>query len=260
MCILTVMNTTVSEASRPPTKSRSGSTARGVTISIATTLGLMVALGAAGTASYLAGVGGYGPLGWAMVPIALLIAGLLSARHAWRHVGFRRPVLRTTAGMLGILFSTLLVAGVIGTSSGVGVPWVAIPGWLGLAVVVGFVEETIYRGILPRLFPSGRPVLAVVVPTLAFTLAHSVTAVSPDQSAGGLVRLIVFALGFGVVAAMLTRLTASVYPAIMLHVAFDAAGFTLAATNQVVTDLISIAVVIVGAVVLTTLAVRRPTP
>lgn len=202
---------------------------------------LVVVMGVAGTVGYLAGLEGYAPLALALGPVAVVLVVALTRRGAWARTGFVRPDLRGSGARTAVGLAALLPVAVLATAGSVDLAPAGLAGFVALAGLVAFVEETVFRGLLPARFPRTRPVLAVVVPTAAFALAHAVTAVSPDQPAATAARTIAFALAFGLLAALLTRRTASIWPAIILHAAVDALGFLVTARDAVVTDSLLIA-------------------
>lgn len=209
---------------------------------IGVTLGLVVLLGAVGTVAYTMGLTGYAPLVAAYVPLAAVIAIMLTVRRGWGIVGFRRVNLRHPATALALVLVSMLPIAAVADSTGFSTSALATVGFAGMAVLVGFVEETLFRGILPRVFASPEAVKTVVATSVAFAVAHSVTALSPDQSVGATAATVAFAFLFGVVASLLVRITGSIWPAIVLHATFDFAGFVLTPRSSMVTDSISIAV------------------
>lgn len=223
---------------------------------IIATLTLVVVLGGVGTASYAFGLTGYAPLAIAFIPLAAVLAIGLTQRRGWRQIGFkrfdRRPA-TIVALALGASLPVIVLATATGLSTGVS----ATLGFAGLALLVGFVEETIFRGILPRRFASPTAAATVALTSIAFAVAHSITVLSPDQSTAAASRTVVFAFLFGVIASLLVRLTGSIWPSIVLHATFDFAGFVLTPQSGPLTDTLTIAVALVVAVVLALLSRQR---
>ncbi|MDO5752474.1 CPBP family intramembrane glutamic endopeptidase [Arthrobacter sp.] len=222
-----------------------------------TTAGLVVFLGAVGTVSYLLGFTGYLPLVAAFIPLAAATAIGLTMRRSWRVTGFRRIETRRPGAATAMVLVAALPIAVIVSSNGVDAPGVGILAFAGLAILVGFVEESIFRGILLRLFSARAPWVGVVATSVGFAVAHSAAALSPEQSITESLATIVFAFFFGVIACTLVRMTGSIWPAIALHVAFDFSGFVLVPRSAEVTDLVSVAVAAVLAVVLVLVARRH---
>lgn len=217
--------------------------------------GLVLVLGITGTLAYLAGVTGYAPLAFGFAPIALALTVVLSLRRAWRPLGFRAPR-RTRAARAAMVSVAALPISAAAVSTGFGVNAGAAAGFIALAVLVGFVEETIFRGILLRAFRARGWVAATLITSTAFAVAHTVTAISPDADGGQVARTIAFAFLFGIVAALLTDTTGSIWPAIILHAAFDTVGFVLTPRSPILTDLVSIGICATLAALLVILRTR----
>ena len=222
---------------------------------ILTTLGLIVFLAAVGTVSYLLGFTGYLPLAAAFIPLAIALGIFLSVRQSWRATGFR-PVAKTYPGVLkAIVLVAALPIAVIVCSDGVNASGAAIIEFAGLALLVGFVEETIFRGILLRAFASHNAIVGFVATSIGFAVAHSAAAISPNQSIATTLNTIVFAFLFGVIASFLVRMTDSICPAIALHATFDFAGFVFHPRSATITDLVSI--VLAAALVVILILISR---
>lgn len=241
-----------------PTSLRTSSrTSRPYLALVVTTLGLIVFLGAVGTVSYLLGFTGYLPLAAAFIPLAIALALFLTIRQSWRSTGFR-PVATTNPGaMIAIVLVAALPIAVAACSNGFSASGVAILIFAGLALLVGFVEETIFRGILLRAFASHNATAGILATSIGFAVAHSAAALSPDQSLATTLNTIVFAFLFGVIASILVRMTTSIWPVIAVHATFDFAGFVLHSRSAAVTDLVSILVAAALVVILLLISRRH---
>ncbi len=222
-----------------------------------TTLGLIVFLGAVGTVSYLLGFTGYLPLAAAFIPLAIACVIFLTFRHSWRAAGFRPVAMTHPFAVPAVVLVAALPIAVFACSNRFSASGVAILEFAGLALLVGFVEETIFRGILLRAFASHGAIVGVVATSVGFAVAHAAAALSPDQSLGTSVSTIVFAFLFGVIASLLVRMTDSIWPAIALHATFDFAGFVLHARSAAITDLVTIVVAAALVVILVFTSRRR---
>ena len=222
---------------------------------ISVTLGLVLIMGVTGTLAYLAGLTGYAPLALAFAPIALVLVIIFSWRRDWRSLGFRRP--QATSSARWVMLVALLPVSVISLSLGLDTGAPFLIEFAGLALLVAFVEESLFRGVLLRAFASSGWILAVTVTSAAFALAHSVTALSPAADLGGVIRTILFAFLFGIVAALSTILTQSVLPAMVLRAAFNFVGFILTPRSAVLTDSVSIALCGALAVLLVVVRARE---
>lgn len=203
------------------------------------TVGLVVAMGVAGTVAYLAGVTGYAPLAWALVPIAIGLCVVIAIRGDWAGLGFT-SLPRGRGWVIAGAALIVLPLPSVALATGFGVTGAGLPGYVGLALLVAFVEEAIFRGILWRAFRSQGLMSATLITSAAFALAHTVTAISPDADQVTVVKTVVFAFLFGVLAALLVETTGSIWPAIAVHAAFDLAGFVLVERSAALVDTLSI--------------------
>ena len=222
---------------------------------VGVTLSLVLIMGATGTVAYLAGLTGYAPLALAFAPITLVLAIIFHWRRSWSRLGFRRPL--TTPSARTVLLVALLPVVVVSLSMGTEMGALSVAGFAALALLVAFVEESLFRGVLLRAFASSGWIRAVIATSAAFALAHSVTAISPDADLAGVARTVLFAFLFGIVAALSTLLTNSILPAIALHAAFDFAGFILTPRSVAITDTVSIALCAALAVLLVVVKARE---
>jgi len=89
--------------------------------------------------------------------------------------------------------------------------------WIAVAASVGFAEELVYRGYFIQQLRAftGSVAAAIVFQAVLFAIAHA------DQGSFAMLRFGVYALVFGVVAAVWRR---SLAPTIFCHVGIDMAG------------------------------------
>jgi membrane protease YdiL (CAAX protease family) len=226
---------------------RSLTAKRPLLFAILTTVALVVALGAAGTALFLTGSETLSPVPVVFTPIAIGLAIWATATRRWGILGFRGfRITRPLAVRIGVPASGLLVIAAV--FSGGPAERSALD-WLGLLLFVGlvaFVEETIFRSVLLKILaPQGR-LRAVIISSLAFAFAHAVNALG-GQDLDATIRQIVFAFAFGFLAAVMLLAMSSVWPSIVLHAAFDLIQLGSAHQTPAVVDWIMIALVAGGA-------------
>lgn len=184
----------------------------------------------------------------------------MSVRRRWRATGFRPVDLKQSGTVMAIVLVAALPIGVIVSSAGFAANGIQILQFAGLALLVGFVEETIFRGILLRLFAARSPWVGIVATSVGFAVAHSAAALSPDQSLTVSITTVIFAFLFGMVAATLVRITGSIWPAIALHITFDFVGFVLTPHSAEITNAASIAVAVVLMLILTRISRQQAKP
>jgi hypothetical protein len=185
------------------------------------TAALVVALGLAGTVIFLTGLplSSPVPVVYGIVAVALAIWATVTRR--WSGLGYRRVSIARGPAVVGsgVAAAVLLLA--LTTSSGpVQQGLTSWTGLVGFVLLVAFVEETLFRGVFVSVLRSRGVVLAVVVSATAFAFAHAVNVLGGESTADA-VRQVAFALGFGLVAAVLYVRSGSLWPSLVFHAAFD---------------------------------------
>lgn len=102
-----------------------------------------------------------------------------------------------------------------------------------LAIVVGMVEELIFRGILLRAWSTKGVVTAVIITSALFGLVH-LSQLMGEQTGAMTFLQMAFAVFFAVVSAQLVFITGSILPTILLHILFD--GVQLITTDPTATN------------------------
>lgn len=192
-----------------------------------------------GTSPVLIGFGILGPV----------LAVYLVVSHRARAFGFRKVQPRRWLAYLPAVVVLLVTVAANGFYLQQA-PEVAVGRVVLLCLLVGFVEETVYRGMMVRLLLGRSVTLAVLVPTALFGLSHSLN-LSSGQSPAATLGQVAFALSFGLCATMMWLIGKSVWPLIAFHGLYDFTVLTGPAVNEsaVVVALNTIALV-VGALVL----------
>ncbi|WP_024864400.1 CPBP family intramembrane glutamic endopeptidase [Butyrivibrio sp. FCS014] len=104
------------------------------------------------------------------------------------------------------------------------------PSYQGIALVfavlsmilVGFVEEMIFRGFLFRaMLKDGKPVVAIVVSALTFGIGHIVNLLNGQASLETLAQVF-FAISWGFIFTMVCYKSGSIIPCILAHSIIDA--------------------------------------
>lgn len=98
-----------------------------------------------------------------------------------------------------------------------------IPGFIWLAVAVGFNEEVWYRGLVISVLRSYGLRYAVVAQAVLFAVLHLANLLGGRSIGYALLQLLFSGL-FGLVAGLLYVLTHSLWPVIAAHFAYDAAA------------------------------------
>jgi membrane protease YdiL (CAAX protease family) len=152
---------------------------------------------------------------------ALLALLLLSALHWWRETGFARGL--TGQGVklyiVPIVFIGLpsLVQGVAGSIH------TAVFDIALVALLIGFVEEAFFRGLIMRtLLPKG-VLFSAIVSSVVFALMH-LTNLLGDVPPAYVIGQLLVTFGMGLFLAALWLRTGSIWPLILLHAVRDFGG------------------------------------
>ncbi|MBH0130797.1 CPBP family intramembrane glutamic endopeptidase [Salinibacterium sp. NK8237] len=214
---------------------------------VGTTITLIVLLGIAGTAIYLTGIPLSSPVPVIFLPIAIGIASWATLTKRWQLLGFRGI---NTPGPTSIIALMPLIIVAALTAATTGGPAALTPvAWLGitgLVLLVAFVEETVFRSIFIAILRSRGTSKAIVVSTIAFSLAHSVNVLT-GQDLDSTIRQIVFALAFGLAASCVYLHTGSIWPTLIFHVIFNFIQLTSVNQTPAIVDWIMTAIMFLGA-------------
>jgi membrane protease YdiL (CAAX protease family) len=153
---------------------------------------------------------------WGNLVLSLILAVLLTRLHWWREVGFAWP--QRPGALLYALFPLIVLFDnsfeELGLADGSFLR-------LGIAMaLVGFVEETLYRGVMLRiLLPSGTW-KAAIVSSAIFGLAHGM-GVLVGQDLARIFFQIGYASAIGFAYAAIVIRTGALWPVILLHFAIN---------------------------------------
>ena len=195
-------------------------------------LALLLAVNAAGVAA--AQAMSLPPQSFSLVTeivVVIVLAIVVSAMRWWREIGFRKA--ESPKALLWFLPALALTAG----SLSFGIYTTEIRALLVFAVLAaasGFVEETIFRGLMLRAFLPRGAWTAVLVPSVIFGLSHAANLLAgADPLVTGVQILYALAIGIGFGAvAVKTRL---IWPLVIAHGLGNFFSFINAPTNQALT-------------------------
>lgn len=192
--------------------------------------------------------------------LAALAAILLTRLHAWRDVGFRP--LRTPRDLRLYWIPLFPVLPVLGTAiaSLAGIEPGRLASYLALAALVGFVEETFFRGLILRALVARGTWRAAIVSSVLFALAHGANLLVGADPAATLLQ-VGYAAAIGFAFAAVALRTGAIWPLVIIHGLIDAAAFVTAdgtvATGISTTDVLVQAGYAVGFVVYGVLVMPR---
>ncbi|MGY2896506.1 CPBP family intramembrane glutamic endopeptidase [Deinococcus sp. UYEF24] len=174
-----------------------------------------------GTAAHVTRVSSEGVTATASTILSVLAVGLLSALSWWRAAGFRRA--DTPHDLLWFL--PLLLPVVLNLCLGLDFRSLILTVELLLiSLLIGFSEETIFRGLMLNALKAKGPWTAATVTSVLFRLSHALNLLSGKSGAEILIQICyALAIGFGFAAVALT--TGLLWPLILVHALIDFTSF-----------------------------------
>jgi uncharacterized protein len=176
---------------------------------------------ASGTVAFILKLPGMGLYAIANSVLTLLGVIFLTVTHRWKAIGFK-PLARS--GDLA-LFAIWLVSIVINLLFGVQFTSLGqVAGLLGLAAMVGFVEETFFRGFMLRALQSHGAWRAVLVSSVLFGITHAMNVLGGEDTLAAALQ-VCYALAIGIACAALALRTGVIWPLIIGHALTDFVAF-----------------------------------
>jgi membrane protease YdiL (CAAX protease family) len=176
---------------------------------------LLVAMMAAGTYATLKQLGYTAPVLIAFIPIALVLAAYFTLRRKWSYFGFR-PLSSIPSGNWIYFAPLLLILLIIGVKGFREISASEVLFYLLFTLLVGFVEESIYRGLILKTLLAKGVKTAVIVSSLLFSITHILNALSGQNMTQTLLQVI-YALLIGTVLALLMVKNDNIIPLILFH-------------------------------------------
>lgn len=176
---------------------------------------LLFAVFAAGAYATIAKLDYTAPILISFIPIALVCIVYFTVRKRWRAYGFNSLSALSPSNLF--YYAPLLLILIILSLKGFkAVTLTELLFFVFFTVLVGFVEETVYRGmILHILLPKGIAP-AVITSSILFSLTHALNMLSGQDIARTILQL-VYALLVGAVLALLMVKTKQILPLILFH-------------------------------------------
>ncbi len=165
--------------------------------------------------------------------LAAVTAWLLNHLGWWQSAGFRRPY-RWLYLLLFWLPAFPLISLVVALLAGIQPAAIAL--WrfallFFIAVLVGFVEEGIFRGLMVRaLYPKGIWT-AAWVSAILFGLVHSVNFALGYNPQAVALQLVYATAIYGLASAALVIYTGSIWPILVIHALIDFSGWLFTGTT-----------------------------
>ena len=163
--------------------------------------------------------------------VAVLIAVLITIPRWWSEAGFTRGVDRYTLTiclgailLIGLPALTLLHSQLVKASLSLTALAIAV------ALLVGFVEEGLFRGLLGCILLPKGILVYVILSSILFAAVH-ITNLLSGFPLPYVIGQIILAFGSGILFATIRLRTGSLWPTIVLHALRDVGGLLLLATN-----------------------------
>jgi uncharacterized protein len=160
----------------------------------------------------------------ANIVLAIVTAGILTATHRWREVGFRALSSPRVLPLFALPFVPVLFNLAFGVQTQ-SVNDVLI--FLLLAASVGFVEEAIFRGLMLRAIAPRGIWRAAAITAVLFGVSHSLNALAGSSVAYTLLQ-VAYALAIGFAFAAVALRARAIWPLVIIHCLIDFAGYIAA--------------------------------
>lgn len=172
-------------------------------------LSLLIVLTIGGAIATIKQLSVYAPVLISFVPAAVILVIYFTWRRKWASYGFTLTS--------WIYYVPLMVVLIVLFFQGFSYhPIETIAFYVIFAILVGFVEERIYRGLMVKiLLPLGN-ITAILTSSLLFSFAHILNLLS-GQSLSQTGLQLVYSLLIGIVLAQLFIKTGNIYPLILFH-------------------------------------------
>lgn len=227
----------------PTAPKRSLSAARPVLAVILIELLLLVAMSAAGTYATIKQLSYTSPVLIAFIPIALTLMVYMSLRRRWGQYGFRSLQGMTAGGWL--YYAPLALVCAVLCFKGFGPLTVSkVAFFLFFTLLVAFVEETVYRGLILNMLLKKGAAVAVVVSSVLFSVTHMLNLLS-GQSLGEMFLQLAYSLLVGLALALLMVKDRIIWPLILFHFVHNLIQFLGKEGESVVLDSLVLAILIV---------------
>jgi membrane protease YdiL (CAAX protease family) len=149
------------------------------------------------------------------IPIALVLIIYFTVKNKWSNLGFRP--LNTISSNNLIYYTPLLVILItIGFKGFREISASEIVFFIFFTLLVAFVEESIYRGLIFKALLTKGATTAVITSSILFSITHLLNALS-DTDATQIVLQLVYALLIGLVLALLMLKNNNILPLILFH-------------------------------------------
>lgn len=196
-------------------KKPSFSVRRPVTAVLIIELLLLLAVFAAGAVATVKQLDYTSPVLMSFTPMAVVLIIYLTLRRRWSETGFR-PLRTIPVQHAKYYIPLILVLGTIALKGFAELTLAKVTFFIFFTLLVAFVEETVYRGLIFKTLLRKSAVAAVVTSSILFSITHMLNALSGQSMADTMLQLI-YALLLGAVLALLMLKNGNIIPLILFH-------------------------------------------
>lgn len=180
------------------------------------------------------------PILISFIPTALFLLFYFSWKRKWTYYGFKREMKRENWILYLPLLIILIVLCLQGFSSQ---PLETIIFYVGFAILIGFVEESIYRGIMIKILLPLGILPAILTSSILFSVTHMLNLLS-GQSLGQTGLQLAYSFLIGIVLAQLFIKTGNILPLILFHSLHNLIQFLGSGGSSTILD--TIVIIILG--------------
>jgi membrane protease YdiL (CAAX protease family) len=157
--------------------------------------------------------------------LAVVAVAILARSHGWRKIGFRE-IPRDNRRAL-YLFALPFLPVIVNLASGIPqmLTVTTIVFYAGLTLLVGFVEEVYFRGIMLQSLKTKGVLRAVIVTAFLFGATHALNALGGISSPLYAILQVGYATAIGLTFAALVLATNLIWPLILAHWLINFASF-----------------------------------
>jgi membrane protease YdiL (CAAX protease family) len=159
--------------------------------------------------------------GLANLGLAIIVAALLTGMGWWRKIGFRAPHRRADLFYFLVPFIPMLINFIPGLEI-TSLRYLAQV--FAIALMVGFVEEAIFRGLMLQALKARGLWSAAIITALLFGLSHALNVLTGKSLLQDAVQIF-YALAIGFAYAALVLRKAILWPLVLAHFLIDFVNF-----------------------------------
>lgn len=171
----------------------------------------------AGTVAHFTGLSNLGLYGMANLGLTVIVAALVTWLGWWRRIGFTPARTKGDLAWFVVPFLPMLINFIPGLEL-TSVRHVLVV--LAITLMVGFVEEAVYRGLMLKMLESRGAWKAIIITSLLFGLTHALNVLTGKSLAQDAAQIF-YAVAIGFAYAALVWRKGIIWPLVIAHFAID---------------------------------------